>query len=223
MYKIYNRIAMLNFVKANKSDIEALRDECRAFLKYADEKSILWAEIVKFMSYHAKMDGLRQFIADNLEHVGKLPCYKKDVPFLRAMCIIEAQCKGDMGKPKTKAYWRVHGQTDKYCFDNFNSNSIHLMTLGELGIPRTTTLTYDTEQKKWIVNPGVLSAYFPSLDKILTAMSTCYSIQVTKYALKCPWVFADLSRVFNKSLSGGFTPRNIDKLLSACIHLLNIL
>ena len=221
MYKIYNRADLQYFVKANKSELETLLAECRAFFILREREGKTGNEAVRFMSNHGKMDWLRKLVANGLEHVEKLPCYKRDVTLLRAMYLIEAQCKGDMQKPKTKAYWRVHGQTDSYCFDNFNSNSIHLMTLGEQNTPRTATLTFDLEQKRWIVNPGVLAAYFPSLDKILTAMSTCYDIPVTKYALNCPWAFADLSTVFNKSLTGGFTPRDIDKLRWACIHLLD--
>ena len=221
MYKIYNRADLIYFANTNKDNLQNLLDECRAFMKHADERSFSWTEKVKFMSNYAKMDWLRSQLNDSLKHVEKLPCYKRDVPLLRAMYLIEAQCKGDMQKPKTRPYWMVHGSNDKYCFDNFNSNSIHLMTLGEQGMPRTATLTFDTEQKKWIVNPGALATYFPSLDKILTDMSTCYDIPVTKYALNCPWAFSDLSTVFNKSLTGGFTPRDIDKLLWACMHLLN--
>ena len=222
MYKIYRRADLVHFAKTNKVNLQTLLDECRAFMKYAEEKSLSWNEEVRFMSNHARMDYLRNVMACGLKYVEKLPCYKRDVPLLRAMYLIEAQCKGDMEKPKTRPYWMVHGSNDRYCFDNFNSNSIHLMTLGEQGMPRTATLTYDTEQKKWICNPGVLAAYFPSLDKVFTDMSIgCYDIPVTKYALNCPWAFADLSTVFNKSLQNGFTPRDIDKLRWACVHLLD--
>lgn len=108
MYKIYSRTGLINFVKANKSELETLLAECRAFFILREREGKTGNEAVRFMSNHGKMDCLRKLVANGLEHVKKLPCYKRDVALLRAMYIIEAECRGDMQKPKTRPFFRVH-------------------------------------------------------------------------------------------------------------------